>query len=407
MLRPTAISLSPNVQKEDVLTALKMFFKPRCVIKGKYINLLEEWFKNFYHVSHSISFISGRGALYATLKSLNVIQGDEVIMQAFTCVAVCDPIISLGAKPVYCDITQSLTIEPLDIERKITNKTKVIIVQHTFGIPANMRAIIEIAKKHKIAVIEDCAHIIGAEYENKKLGLFGDAAIFSFGRDKAFSSVFGGMVLTDNDVLGKKIEVFQEKLNYPSFLWSLQQLFHPVALSVVLPLYNFLSLGKLLLVFLQSIHFLSFPVSKEEKEGFLPISYVKKLPNSLALLVLLQLKKMKVYNKKRQEFARLYLKSFHSYELPYKKPISFLRFPVLIENRDKVLKNLTREGIYLGKWYSEIIDPKGVNFDKIYYTKGMCPNAEKIAEKIINLPTYPIMSNKEAERVVKVFKKYV
>ena len=118
-------------------------------------------------------------------------EGDEVLVQAFTCVAVPNSVLWAQATPVYADIDATLNIDPIDVEKKITNRTKAIIVQHTFGIPADMDALVALAKKHNILLIEDCAHSLGATYKGKKVGTFGDAAFFSFGRDKVVSSVFG------------------------------------------------------------------------------------------------------------------------------------------------------------------------------------------------------------------------
>lgn len=405
--RPIAISLSPNMQKEDVLAALKMLFSPWGFLKGEYVGLLEEWFRRSYKISFAVSFASGRGALFTILKSLGIGRRDEVALAAFTCVAVPEAVIATGAKPIFADITQSLTIDPLDLKQKITKKTKAVIVQHTFGIPADLSKIIKIAKEHKIAVIEDCAHLVGLNYKEKKLGLFGDAAFFSFGRDKAFSSVFGGMAITNNLTLGKKLRLFQSHLGNPSVFWVAQQLFHPIAFYFILPFYNLLNVGKAMLVFFQYLHLLSFPVTFEEKQGKLPAKFIKKLPNALSYLALIQLKKIKEYNQKRKDLSNFYLRNLsQKFIIPYNRPVPFLRFPILTDKRDKIIDFFKKRGIYLGKWYSEVIDPKGVDFEKIFYQKGSCPNAEYFSKRILNLPTYPTMKVEDAEKVVKLLNKY-
>src|SRR5581483_4013141 len=113
--------------------------------------------------------------------------------QAFTCVAVPNSVLWTGAKAIYADIDETGNLDPKDLEKKITKKTKAVIIQHTFGIAANMDAIQKVLKGKKIILIEDCAHALGASYKGKKLGTFGEFAFFSFGRDKVISSVFGGM----------------------------------------------------------------------------------------------------------------------------------------------------------------------------------------------------------------------
>ena len=344
----------------------------------------------------------------AILKALDIKEGDEVVIQSFTCVAVPNMIIGIGAKPVYVDIDSSLTMDTLDLERKITNKTKAIVVQHTFGISSNMEAISKIAKKYKIPLIEDCAHTIGATYKGKKLGSLGTASFFSFGRDKAFSSVFGGVALTNEELLGKKIRVFQKKQRNPSFFWVMQQLFHPIAFYFILPVYNFFYLGKVILVLFQRLHLLSFPVDSKEKQGKISPDSIKKLPNVLTCLALFQLKRLNEFNKKREEISKIYIKEItnKNIDFPSKNNIPFLRFPVLINNRDEIFDKFKKKGIYLGQWYSNIIDPKGSDLRKINYQRGSCPNAEFIAKRIINLPTYINLKDKDIKKIVKLLNNY-
>ena len=403
-----AISLSPNTEKEDVLLALRLLFSPWRFFTTESIRLLEQWFRQYFDVPYAVSFNSGRSSLYAILKTIGVSKGDEIILQSFTCVAVPNSIIWTGAIPVYADIKPSLTMDLGSLKKKITKKTKAIVIQHTFGIPADIATIMDIAKEHKLFVIEDCAHGIGIDYKNKLLGLFGDAAFFSFGRDKAFSSVFGGMVITKNRNFGKKLRIFEKNLKEPGFVWTIRQIFHPIAFSLILPLYDFFSLGKILLVILQKLRFLSFPVSYKEKIGESKPSFVAKLPEPLACLALQQIRKIKEFNKGRLDISTYYLSQLKSldFDIPYDKLIPFLRFPVLVENRDTLSSFFKKNKIYLGDWYSNIIDPKGVDFEKIGYEKASCPKASYYASKIINLPTYPTMTMDDAKKVVDLLKEY-
>lgn len=402
MRRPIAVSLAPNLEKKDVFCSIKLLFSPWKYFNGKEIKLLEQWFCQYFKVSYAVSFNSGRSSLFAILKSLSIGKEDEVILQAFTCVAVANAILLTGAKPVYADINHSLTIDIKDLTGKITPYTKAIIVQHTFGIPASMDLVKKIARKNKLFIIEDCAHVIGGVYKNKKLGSFGEASFFSFGRDKAFSSTSGGMVITNNKSLGIKLRNLQKNIKYPSFFWVIQQLFHPIAFSVILPLYDFFSVGKIILVFLQKINLLSFPVSTKEKEGTISIDHIRRLPNALSSLALVQLKRVRQFNKKREGIASIYLKELKKNQLKflYENTIPFLRFPLLVEKRDQIIKLFRKNGIYLGTWYSGIIDPEGVNLEKIFYEKGSCQNAEYIAQKIINLPTYPLMKVHDTKKIL-------
>lgn len=407
-MRLIAISLSPNTEKEDTFASMKMFFTPWRYNQGKNISLLEQWFRRFFKVSYAISFTSGRGALYASLKAAGVTKGDEVITQAFTCVALPDAIIGVGAKPVYADITQSFTLDPKDVEKKITPKTKAIIAQHSFGIPSPMEELLAITKKHKLILIEDCAHVIGGMYDNKKLGTFGDIAFFSFGRDKAFSSVWGGIAITNHKAFGEKLRSFQRQREFPSVSWTAQQLLHPVCFAIILPLYNIFSLGKVLLLILQRFRLLSFPVSQKEKQGQMEENTIKKLPNALAFLALLQVNKLSRYNKKRIEIGKFYEKVLpNAFSATQKNDIPFLRFPLIIEGKEEILRFFRKKGIYIGNWYSSVIDPRGVLLEKVYYKKGMCPLAEELAAKVINLPTYPTMEEEDTQKIVTLMQEYV
>lgn len=407
-MRPIALSLSPNTQGKDIFLALKLFFSPWKYFGNGSVRQLEQWFRQYFAVSYAVSFNSGRSSLYAILSALGITKDDEVILQAFTCVVVPNAIVALGAKPIYCDVTQELVLDPQILEKKITKKTKAIIVQHTFGVPTDMTAIGKLAKKHNLFIIEDCAHTIGGEYKGKKLGSYGVASFFSFGRDKAFSSVFGGMAITNNQDLGKKLRAFQKNLENSSFFWTMQQVFHPIAFGIILPFYNVGVIGKALLVVLQKMQFLSFPVSQAEKQAIFVRKNIKKMPNALASMAIFQLRRIKEYNKKRKQIAKMYLSNVAGLSLlvSCSDVIPYLRFPLFVDKPDSYIQFFRQKGIYLGKWYSEVVDPKGTNFQKINYQIGSCPNAEMLAKKVINLPTYPTMTTKDVEKVIRVLKAY-
>src|SRR3989344_5044040 len=126
-------SLSPNTETDDIIVALKQLLP---FSKSDNLYEVKKWFQKRY-LNYSVqTFNSGRSALYALLQSFDIRTGDEVIVQAFTCVAVPNAVLWSGAKPVYCDIDEGYNIDLTDLERKITTRTKAIIVQHTFGIPA-------------------------------------------------------------------------------------------------------------------------------------------------------------------------------------------------------------------------------------------------------------------------------
>jgi len=141
---PLSISLSPNTEKDDIKLAWKLLFQPAKWQKGKAIENLEETFKKYLGVKYTFSFNSGRSAMLAILASIGVQKGDEVLLQAFTCNAAVNPILTLGAKPVFVDIDETLNLSPEDLEKKITDDSRIVVIQHTFGIPAEVEKIKEI-----------------------------------------------------------------------------------------------------------------------------------------------------------------------------------------------------------------------------------------------------------------------
>ena len=144
-----------------------------------------------------------------------------------------------GAKPIYTDIDETFNINTKELEKHINKNTKAIVVQNTFGIPAQIDKILSIAKEHSLLVIEDCAHSLGATYKEKKVGTFGDVAFFSFGRDKVISSVYGGALIINNKILEDNLLEEYKKVSHASFLWVLQQLAHPMITYIVLLTYDF------------------------------------------------------------------------------------------------------------------------------------------------------------------------
>ncbi len=408
---PIAISLAPNMEQDDVFRAIKILFQLWNWKRGKAIQTVENWFKAYFKVDDAVSFNSGRSALYALLKSFNIGAGDEVIVQAFTCVAVPEPIIWVGARPKYIDVDESINLNVSSIEKYINRKTKAIIVQHTFGIAAKINLIKKIAQKYNLILIEDCSHSLGATFRGKKIGTFGDASFFSFGRDKILSSVFGGLAFINNKEKKKPKELLrqiQRDLPFPSYFWILQQLLHPICFAIILPFYN-LSIGKLLLVGLQKINLLSKPVEEKELIGRRPKNFPCKYPNALADLLVLQLKKLEKYNKKRREIANYYYKKlakYHSIKLPHiKEGDIFLRFNILTKKAKKLFLLAKSRKILLGNWYRHVIDPERVIYKKIFYSKGSCPNAEQIAKLSVNLPTYVRLDNQDRRQIIKLIEK--
>jgi dTDP-4-amino-4,6-dideoxygalactose transaminase len=373
--------------------------------KGEKIDELEEEFKKYLGVKYAVSFNSGRSSFLVILKSLDLESGDEILLQAFTCNAVPNPIIWSGLKPVYVDCDEkTFNIDIEDLKKKITIKSRVVVVQHTFGLPADLDKISEICQKNNLILIEDCAHSFGAEYHNRKVGTFGKISFFSFSRDKVISSVYGGMVATNDNELAKKIKEFQEKLDYPSNFWIFQQLLHPILMDkIILPTYSIL--GKYLLILFQWLHILSKAVHWKEKRGRKPDYFPKKLPNALSSLALNQFKRLDKFNEYRRGIAEFYYENLKDskFELPPefedRKQI-FLRFTIKHPKAHEIIREAWRKNILIGDWYDKVIAPHDTKLDKMKYKAGFCPKAEKLATETFNLPTHINISKQDAEKII-------
>lgn len=169
---------------------------------GKYVNMLETEFAKFEGTKHAIACCNGTVALHFPLIALGLQPGDEVIVPTFTYIATANAVRYCGATPVFADcLDDTWNIDPDDIERKITSKTKGIIPVHLYGNPCNMDRIIEIAKKHNLFVMEDAAECHGATYRGQKAGSMGDVGIFSMFGNKIITCGEGGLVVTNDDAL--------------------------------------------------------------------------------------------------------------------------------------------------------------------------------------------------------------
>lgn len=397
--------MGPNIFFKDVLLSISLLFQIRPHTNN--IKKLEQAFSQKFG-AEAISFNSGRTSLMAILHTLGLQEGDEVLIQAYTCVAVPDAVMWSGCKPVFADIDENnFNLNPKGLEKKITKKAKAIIVQHTFGIPAPLEEIIKIAKKHKLYIIEDCAHATGVKYKGNYLGGFGDAAFFSFGRDKMLSSVYGGIVITKNQPLAEKLKKYQGLLDFPSNSWILRQLLYNPLIFIIVQTYKFLYSGKILHFLSKKLRILSKAVQETEKQGDRPNYFPQKLPESLATLALSQLERLELFNTKRLSVSDYYQKEIKT--LPLKHPprgYPLLRYTIKSAERDKIKTFAKSFGIYLDTWYDLPVAPQGTNFKAIGYTLGSCPVAEKAAKESLNLPTNPNLSKDEVKKVIKILKRY-
>lgn len=411
MSRPVAISLSPNAEAEDISLAWHILMRPSHWYHEPALAQAAAMLSR--HVSNQFVALtsSGRSALYTLLKALNIKSDDEVMLQAFTCLAVPEPILWVGATPVYADISpRRFTIDVNEVKKKITPRTKAIIIQHTFGIPGPIQELHQLAQERGIYLIEDCAHSLGSTLDGQPLGTFGDAAIFSFGRDKTLSSVYGGAIVTGNHALSMSVQNLQKKLAYPPSMWIIQQLLHPIIFYFALPSYFTFSLGQRLIQIAQGLGLVSKAVTQSERRGFRPSHIRWRYAPALAYLLQTQIAKVEEFTARRQSIAQRYFTALSQFgfslpRVPENSHPAWLRFPLLVKNRDEFLQVAKHNHLLLGDWYDAPLVPKDFTPHIFQYPAGSCPIAEDAAAHTINLPTYPTLTDEQVDEVIEFTKR--
>lgn len=407
-MKPIFSVLSPNVEQDDIRLAQNVLENIFDYHRKNYAQQLAEAVGQYLSADYVIPFQNGRSALWAIIRSYQWPAGSQIILPGFTCAAAVNPVIWSGLEPVFIDVDHNLNIDLNKVEQKISKKTRAILIQHTFGLPVAMDRVKDLAQRHNLVVIEDCAHSLGAYFQNRPVGGWGEASFFSFGRDKIISSVFGGVAATNNKKLGSEIKQAEQEGRQPSQGWVKQQLRHPLLVARwVQPYYLRGELGRRLLLILQKTRILSKAMTRREKRGELTAMAPMKMPNELAVLALNQFAKLDRYNNHRQTIADFYrskLKTLPVSMTDDKIGRVYLKFPIILPDQksaDGLLRYLRRQKIYLyDGWKDTPIVPSDVDLAAMRYHWGSCPRAEDLSGRIVNLPTHINVSQEDAARVV-------
>ena len=355
----------------------------------------KEAIASFLGVSRESIFLywKGRIALYAALKAFGVGKNDEVIIPAFTCVVVPNSIIYLGAKPIYTDVDLSSMCATLkSIEAKITDRTKVIIIQNMLGLSNEVEEIIEMAKGKGIYCIEDCTHGFGGIYNDKPNGTLSDMAFYSTQWNKPFSTGVGGILCVNNPYFLDKVNELNHRLITPNFKtrFSLSLLIKIKKYILNDSTYWFLirlyrKLSKLGLVIGSS--------NKEEITGIKqPENYFMAAGNVQAITGISELKRLNKKLEERKDNGLIYnelfrkLNSFHFSEILLKNH-SFLKYPILVKDRKKFMALAENAKIRLGDWFISPIHPVEEGFEEWQLHVEDYPNALFLTKHIVNLPT--------------------
>ena len=213
LIKPTASpgQRAPFGWQELKLLRQALLSQNLCCIGGQMVPALERDFAEMHGVPYGVASTSGTAAIHVALGALDLNPGDEVITAPITDLGTVIPILYQTAIPVFADIDHTYNMDPVDVERKISPRTRAIIVVHLFGNPCDMDAMVEIAKRHKLPLIEDCSQAHLAQYKGKYVGTIGDIGCFSFQQSKHMTTGDGGMTITANKAYFDRMKLFADK----------------------------------------------------------------------------------------------------------------------------------------------------------------------------------------------------
>lgn len=334
---------------------------------GKYIPEFEERFAEYCNTKYGIATSSGTTALHLALLGLGIGPGDEVIVPNFTFIATANAVTYTGAKAIFADIEKDTwNINPQKIESLITKKTKAIMPVHIFGHPCDMDAIMKLAKKHNLFVVEDAAQAHGAEYKGRKVGGIGNIGCFSFYGNKIITTGEGGMVVTNDKAIADKVKILRDHGMDPNHKYS-----HPY------------------------------------------LGYNYRITNMQAGIGVAQMKKIEKIIQRKREIASLYnsgLKNIHGITLPPQKKWAknvYWLYSILINekeikiSRDELINKLSLKKIDARPFFVAL------NKQIIYLRDESLPISEEISKFGLSLPSSVNITNETIKHVIDSVKEIV
>ena len=342
--------------KDEVAQAISEVCESQAFALGPAVAEFEKNVAVYCNSKHAIGVSSGTDALLVSLMALGVEPGDEVITTPFSFFATAGCIVRLGAKPVFVDVDpDSYNIDPAGIEEKITKKTRAIIPVHLFGQLARMEAILEIAQRHNLAVIEDAAQAIGASRHGTLAGNFGDCGCFSFYPTKNLGGFGdGGLVTTNSDLLTDKIRTLRDHGQNPRYFYKV-------------------------------------------------IGGNFRLDGIQGAVLNVKLKYLNEWNEKRRQNAAIYDSLLAG--SPVGTPAIeqgnvsiYHQYTVTVKQRDELQKYLAENDIGSAVFYPKPLHLQDC-FEQFGYKKGDMPIAEKLSNEVLSLPVYPELSKGQIEDV--------
>lgn len=349
--------------KTELLPVVEKVLAGGHYILGPNVSAFEQECAAYVGAKFGVGVNSGSDALTLALRALDIGPGDEVITTPFTYIAPAESIHQVGAKIVFADVDpRTFIINPAEIRRKISPRTKAIIPVHLFGQAAPMREIQSIAAEHGLHIIEDCAQAIGATYEGKPVGGIGTLGCFSFYPTKNLGADGdGGMVVTNDEKLAKKLKMLR--------VHGIEKRYY------------------------HDLH-----------------GYNSRLDEIQAAILRVKLPHLKAWNDRRGEIAKRYSSGLKG--LPVELPVTangnthiFHVFALLTEKRDALQQHLTERGVPTLIYY-----PLPLHLQKLYsglgFQEGDHPVSEATSKRILPLPMYPELTNAQVDYVVQVIREF-
>ncbi len=371
---------------EEIKIAVKMLLG---ISKGENADDFLRELSSFLNADAIFTFAAGRMGLFSILRSIGIKPGEEVIIPAFTCAVVPNAIIYSGGKPVYCDVGfEDFNIEVAAIEMLITDKTRAIYAQHTFGQMCNVEKIKKIAKKFNLIVIEDVALALGAATNEGMAGTLGDFSLFSTDRSKVINTGLGGFVCVNNKKYLPAFSEFYKDLPAPGVRLQKRILFTFIVNLITMNPYCYW-IGKFINTSLTFTNILTY--FGDELKTSIPedYPYPAKLGNIQATLGYHQIKGIRKNLEHRKTVARFYNSILNYYSEDYIDSAEniFLRYSFLVRNRDAWEEKFSSL-IDTSVWFKTIACGRNDSWNEIFYEEGSCVNAECATSEIFNLPTH-------------------
>ena len=369
---------SPMIERQEIDEVVSSL-KSGWIGTGPKAHKFEEMFKDYKGARYAMALNSCTAALHLSMLVIGIQPRDEVIVPSMTFAATANSVIHAGGIPVFADcLKDTMNIDPNDVERKITQKTKVIIPVHFAGRACNMDAIMDIASRHNIRVVEDCAHAVETEYHGKKTGTFGDLGCFSFYVNKNIVTGEGGMVITDKEKYANQIKVLA---------------FHGMSKDA----------------------WKRFGDSGYKHYQVLYAGYKYNMMDIQAALGIHQLPRIDKYWQRRKEIWETYNEAFKDLEVSTPSPEepntrhAYHLYTLLIDidtlkiTRDQFLEEMTKLNIGVGVHYIAL------NLHPYYqkrfgYKRGDLPSSEYISDRTVSLPLSAKLSNDDVDDVIEAVK---